>query len=405
VASLILLGGFGARRIGETLSLRAGCVREERPGLFLLSTYIEKTLRRYDEIPVPSLIAVVVQTLERLTADTRAGTGEEWLFRLVKGKNDSALGFRVNTELKRFAEYNGHHQLGGVNADDLASHQLRRGYAVYYYHGNQWSNLDALSHQLRHFDPETTRLYVEESVLGAMTALRDDIRARTELATRSQTAEERAWLDNARAALAELASRKAVFDEVRCEDFVHRMLQMSKGVERPIGRGAARLSRDIAAMTAEAVSDVRVGSRLNDPEAVSNAFRPKLHQYTAHNRLEPVPGGVAHCLCRTDNKGDLATAACLAEREHYLLSSRGDDQPEPVRRPDFAFTSSYVCLECVHCVVFAAGERRIEEEIARTGLAATKGASEAAREVAARRYAEYSARYQRARKATTAGGA
>lgn len=406
VAAFILLGGFGARRIGETLSLRAGCVREARPGLFVLSAYIEKTLRRYDEIPVPSLISVVVSTLERLTADPRAATGEEWLFRPTcrsKGENHTGLGFDANLEMKRFAEYNGHHQLSGVDAGDLASHQLRRGYAVYYYHGNQWSNLDTLSLQLRQFDSETTRLYVEEAVLGAMTALRDDIRARTDLAARNQTAEERAWLDNARATLAELASRKAVFDEVRCEDFVHRMLQVSKGVERPIGRGAARLSMDIAAMTVEAASDVRVGSRLNGPEAVSDALLPRLQEYTARNRLDPVPGGVAHCRCRPEDEGDLATAACVAERERCMRSSCADGHSEPVRRPVFAFASSYVCLDCVHCVVFATGERRIEEEVARTGLAATQGASETAREAAARLYAEYSARLQGARDATTGG--
>jgi hypothetical protein len=59
----------------------------------------------------------------------------------------------------------------------------------------------------------------------------------------------------------------------------------------------------------------------------------------------------------------------------------------------------------VHCVVFAAGERRVEAEITQISIAATKGASELARESAARRYAEYSTRLQVARDAVRTQGA
>jgi hypothetical protein len=163
------------------------------------------------------------------------------------------------------------------------------------------------------------------------------------------TAEQRQWLSQAKSLLQDLAERNEDFDEVRCEFLVYRLLQMWNGEEHPIGKGAARLSSDLSEMATQAAASVRIGSRMNEPSEIREPLVRILQSYAKDHYLEPVPGRVAHCICRPNNAEDLKQAECLKLKS---------DSPPPWRevgrasavadsKPDFAFTNRYVCLRCV----------------------------------------------------------
>jgi len=391
-ACAILVGVFGGRRVGEITSLRAGCILEAKPGLCELTIYIEKNLQDLDRIPVPAMLKAVVDMLERLTARTREVTGDAWLFRVSRTNLEapSYVSLELDRRMGEFAVFN------GLVAEDpsfamLKPHQLRRAFAVAYYHGYLGASLDSLSRFLRHFDPEMTRIYINEILAGAMDRLREEIAARTSEALAAMGEEERQWLLSAKSLLKDLADRSATFDDVRCEAMVHRLLQMWDGTEAPIGKGAARLYADLDAMAASSAIDVRVGPRSNDPDAMLLPFMASLKRYVAKHYLESVPGHAAHCLCRPGNKADLAEAECLKEKAMHRRPWSPDPSPGAPAAPDYAFSGMYVCLRCAHCAAFSDNQKVIAAQGRRLKDAVTRGASAAARESAAEKHALHKA--------------
>lgn len=400
-ACAVLIGAFGGRRIGEITSLRAGCIEEAKPGLCELTIYIEKTLKDHDRIPVPGMLKVVVNVLEQLTADTREATGEGWLFRVGRTSLDSNhyVGFQPDRNMEDFARFNGL-MPAGSDLKPIRPHQLRRAFAVVYYHGFRGASLDSLSRFLRHFDPETTRIYINEILGGAMGRLREEINARTRVSLATMSDEDRGWLKDAKSLLKDLADRASTFDDVRCEEQVHRLLQAWDGTESPIGRGAARLYADLDALAAQAATDVRVGPRSNDPGAMRAPMEAALKKYVAAHFLEAVPGRAAHCSCRPRHAGDLAEAECLKAKAGRHPDSASNPSSSTDAWPDHAYSGMYVCLTCTHCAAFSDDQQVIAKHGERLENAASSGASPAAREDAAERFARHKAMVAAARAAS-----
>ena len=69
-------------------------------------------------------------------------------------------------------------------------------------------------------------------------------------------------------------------------------------------------------------------------------------------------------------------------------------------RPDHAFSSTYACLRCVHCVAFSENKRVIDGKVATIEAAATGGSSPAARTSAAAKLQAYKAALKTATDAT-----
>lgn len=397
-ACAILVGSFGARRVHEITSLRTGCLEEREAGLLEMTVYIEKTLRTLDAVPVPAMMRRVVEVLEKLTETTRRETGKDWLFevqRTYRSGPRPMMGFNLSTSLDAFAEVNG---LRGGSVVGLRAHQLRRGFAVAYYHGFEGATLDALSRFLRHDDPEMTRVYINEAMLGSVGKLREEIKSRRDAARASMTEADRGWATQAKRLMKEIEDRGRDFDDVRCEALVARMLRMWDGTDGPIGQGAARMYTDLDRMIREAEADMRLGSRANHPGAVREPLLERLHAYAAEHFLEPVPGRVAHCTCRPDHQEDLRTAECLRAKEGH----RGTDiVPEVAtdRRPDMAFAGAYVCLSCSHCAAFADDMQALSKIDDRLADAVARGATENACTSAADRLASLRAAVKSAKEA------
>lgn len=77
-ACAIVLAAFTARRAGEIESLRRGCISESPHGP-VMETYIEKSLRTVDTIPVPKIVADAIAALEWMSEGASDRT--QWLFR------------------------------------------------------------------------------------------------------------------------------------------------------------------------------------------------------------------------------------------------------------------------------------------------------------------------------------
>lgn len=394
-ACAILIAGFGARRSGEVTSLRSGCIMEEAPGVYEMSVYIEKTLRDVDRIPVPALVKVAVELLERLTASTRHSTGRDWLFELIRdptGRFKGNVHFNFIVRLKSFVAFSDLPASVAWDWSWIRPHQLRRAFAVCYCHAFEASRYDALSRMLRHFDPRMTELYITEIIKGRMSRLREQIAARVKSARGAITEEQRQWMRSARTLLEELKERGASFAQVRCEALSLQILQMWEGVETPIGLGTGNLRDDLDTMVRKAEVTIRLGSRSNNPSAIREHLLHSIEKYVETSPMVPVPGASFWCQCRTDNAEDLSQAECLkAKKDHRAPWSRTQAAAVDTR-PDHSFSGSEVCAGCQLAVAFQDGQRSLDRLCSTLELAALKGATPTAREIATQRVASFKAR-------------
>ncbi|NBJ10738.1 site-specific integrase [Microvirga arsenatis] len=381
-ACLVLIAGLSARRRDEVRSLQAGCTVKDPFGNWWLSSYIEKTIRDIEQIPVPAMVAVAVRLLEELSESARERTGKNWLVKIhrpslthVSDEDqgrvyiETALRFTLND----FAEVVGASESKDGVDWKFAPHQLRRAFSVYYYHGNRFSSLDALSRFLLHFDPEMTRLYITEAIPGTLTRLREVIDARLRSAEEMEQPGQDAVLTSARAAMISLEERAREHEDVRQDAFVERVLDMYDGAESPIGFGAAALYDELEKMIESARRSVLISGRSNlSPDREREALVRLLRDAAPNRYIEPHPGRHTHCGCRPGDPSDLADAVCLRKKA-------GEAGPDGDYRPDYAFASTEDCLACRHCVAFGENVTVINRRVDQIAAAAEKAPTEPSR--------------------------
>lgn len=397
-ACIILVGGLSARRRGELESMRAGCAEQDPFGNWWLSVYIEKTIRDLDRIPVPSSVAYAVRILERLSATARQHDAEGWLARihrpvaLINAAGDAGgprpyLKTRLDLALDGFWR-----MAAGPNANvwSFKPHQLRRAFSVYYYHGNRFSTLDALSRFLRHFDPEMTRRYITEAIPGALMRLREIIEAR---GREHETARQ------AKVAAASLQSLAGDHEDVRQDAYVERMVQIFDGVEDPIGHGTRDLRGDLEMMVEKARTHVRLDGQSNvSPDREREALIDQLRALAPFRSLDPHPGRHAHCNLKTGDEEAAAKAVCLSNR------LRDTGEAIDAKGPDYAHCSTADCLGCPFGVAFSENVAVIKDRIVRVDDAARKAGTAGGREAAQNKLALIKGRLDAARTAARTGG-
>lgn len=362
-ACLVLIGAFAARRHGELDSLQAGCVyKDQVSGAWILSSYIEKTIRDNAEIPVPAAVAVAVNILEQLSESARRRDGTNWLVKIHRpnlsvSELDALQNVYIQTRLKltlnEFADIVGARASNDGTLWNFKPHQLRRAFAIYYYHHNRYSNLDAISRFLRHFDPEMTRRYITETIPGAHMRMREIVEARS-----AKAQENERLAAEARDAMRRMKEVGAEYEGVRQEYFVERNIQIYDKEEAPIGRGAALLIDELEELVAQARNNITIGSRMNcSPDDERTALLDLLRQRAPQRYLEPHPGKHAHCACRPDVPEDTADAICLQMQAKVTGSAD--------TRANYAFSGPKECYDCKHGVAFSENvvvmQRKIEE--------------------------------------------
>lgn len=264
-ACAVLIGSLAARRGGEVRSVRAGCASEPRPGVFELSIYIEKTIRDDDCVAVPALVIEVIRTLEALTLPTRLASGEDWLFRVALPGTGRIIELDLTADLPAFASECGIEVGSGGMVKNLASHQLRRGFSVFFYRGSRIGSLEALNRQLRHTDLSSTRIYVSEAEAGGMISLQDACEAHHAIALETVGQNDRAWLFAAKARLSRRRAAGRPFDEALCEELAHALLQAWPNGENT--HTARPVSEDPRFMGEGAAAGIRIGSQARRPAA------------------------------------------------------------------------------------------------------------------------------------------
>ncbi len=386
-ACLILIGGFSARRKMELESLQEGCVFQDPidPGSWLMTSYIAKTIKDYSTIPVPSSINYAVKILEQLSATAREHEQHNWITKIISprlkpadyettAKHKKYISTIFDSKLKVFAE------MTGVDTDDngakwiFTPHQLRRAFAVYYYYGQKFGKLDALSRFLRHFDPEMTRRYITMTNPGMLSHL-------TQISN-SDSEESQDLKNEAKKAFQSVKEIGKCHEDVRINYQMSRMLDMYNGTEHPIGQGAVDLYELLDEMTEQARRHVSIKSSSNiSPDDERDSLIKQLRKIAPKRYLEPIDGGHANCLFNPHDPSHIAQAQCLYEKSMHL----GEEIKTGL--PDQAYASIEICSQCPHCAMFSENIQVVEERIDQAIKTANHPASKDI-EVAARRKLE-----------------
>ncbi|MBP2460514.1 MULTISPECIES: site-specific integrase [unclassified Rhizobium] len=394
-ACIILIGGFAARRLGEITNLVAGCLTGSGNCLFL-SIYIEKTLRHYDDVPVPALLKRPVAIMEELSENARHKSGEPWLFEIVApaGAEKEKLCTRYGLRLDDFVTFNALAPPIGHKTWEFSSHQLRRGFGIIYVNGFMLSSFDALSRFYRHNDPEMTRIYINHVLPGLMSELREELRARQQSFRLSD--EDKAFIAQAKQQLLELEDRAEAFRDHRSNAIASRLIAIWDGAERPFGKGGQSLSALVDRLKDSVQVQIRHGQRSNSPEEARKAFA-QVAKDTAYGLfMEAVPGVGVHCLCDPNDADQVAVAQCellrLTHEDNVVLPQ----VHVPVAR-DFAFTNTYVCLSCAHASCFREDEKILDTKQSKLEKAVEGAFSSASKELASEKLAEFKSRLAAAR--------
>jgi integrase len=181
VACAIVIAAFSARRQLEIENVRCGDPTEDDSApkaLFYdfegepwLWCWIEKTLQRWDRVPIPRVVVKALEILERASAPARAKTGTRFFFQYIHIQSEEVLEFDFINALKAFADFVGVPPMEDGNYWVFKPHQFRRFFALLYmyrYDYGSHGKFEALSYHLRHLNMEMTKRYVEEIREGDM---------------------------------------------------------------------------------------------------------------------------------------------------------------------------------------------------------------------------------------------
>lgn len=337
-ACIVVIAAFSARRHEEIESLQAGAV--ERSGDdYWLNTWISKTIRSVEKIPVPASVANAVGVLEALSHERRSSSGEPWILdiRPPGGANGRTC---VRRALTTFAEVAGVPPLPDGSNWWFTPHQFRRFFGITYYHRYRFPHLAALSQFYRHFDPDMTRVYISESALGSFLRLEEERRLHE---TALERAERQRDTDRRNDFLADAQNFRL--------DLYRSVL---RGNERATGFGGDVLTHELQTLEANVRSQLEIEAPGTDGEG---ALNQALVAFAAGTRLEPNPLGHGYCRCRS-TPTDLRAANCLRQSGSELSPTDFAVAPDP------AHASDRVCAACPHNVQLPENEsywRRVQE--------------------------------------------
>lgn len=393
-AAAVIVLFFGARRSIEGNSLKIGCLIQERPGLLELEVYIAKTHRELGRRPVPELVRRAVQILEKLSAPTRSVTGKDWLFAVARHVRSPGrlVSTRFDIIIDQFVTFSGLEPPEGQAAWGLTSHVFRRGFGIFYYHGFEGANLDALSLMYWHYNPRMTRIYVNLALPGKINQLRQAIQRSQQSAKVNRTLEEKLWLKNAREDLRALKAFANDFDEARCEFFVSKMIDIWMRKETVAGKGGRALFNNIQAIAARAATAIRIGSRANSSEISVEELIGDFQKFAAVNFLEPVIGTNVFCTADPNDESVASEANCLGIKRKLLSPGRLTEEVSP-SLPDHDFALNRVCVGCPFCAIFSKGREAIRKELKDETRRVSLLGTPALKEEARRRAREYRQAY------------
>lgn len=354
-----MIAAFSARRHDEIDSLRDDCITETEVGI-LLRSYIEKTIRDLDSIPVPYSVKVAVDVLLWLSEARRNRTGERWIvafdemlpvrtgkFEVQPEEVERSGKVQIYRALERFSAFVETPPLKDGTHWVPRPHQFRRWFGVTYYNRYRFPQLLTLAHFYRHNDPNQTRRYITERNYGGFIEEKDETRAR---------------------------ERFNAFNKAGEEFRQERFLAVAEGKETMTGFGGEFLKRELDRRVSAYSDRLEIGDDRAKEMTLIEAIAPLVKA----TKLEPNEQGHSYCKCGPSQL-DLAQAECVKVGQHYEGGIQ--DGPNP------AYACDEVCGGCAHNVCFDENERYLGAKIAQLESAVGTPRPPGVREIELRRLA------------------
>lgn len=158
-SSRIIMAAYSARRDEEIKKTKTDCIEVDSHGDHWLHCLINKNLNQVDRIPVPRSVARAVEIVSRIRA--LGGKVTDKLFDFACPVLKRAVKFDLRAVLEKVRDYFGVPLLDDGTAWRFKPHQFRKFFGVTYYWRWAFPDLTALTLQYRHFNPDTTRGYIE----------------------------------------------------------------------------------------------------------------------------------------------------------------------------------------------------------------------------------------------------
>ncbi|TBY02096.1 hypothetical protein [Rhizobium laguerreae] len=316
VAARIVTTAFSARRDAEIESSPIDCIHIDQRGETWLNCMIVKNVDQKDLVPIPKSVARAVEVVRRIRA--LGNKTSEKLYDFACPFLKRAVKFDVREFLDMVRDYFGVPLLDDGTAWAFRPHQFRKFFAVTYFWRWAFPDLTALTFHLRHFNPDTTRGYIEMKAAEAL-RMRDEKLA----------AEHRNWD----------VERKKTFDDTKSA-FV---LSVVRGVANgePLGGSMGRqIEARINALKDEFLSEIHVTEMQDDRPS----FDQMLADLASTVSLEPHPEGFNLCGFGTGPetiRQHCSMSVCL------LLREKLTGQPSAsASKQDYGYAEPLGCLKC-----------------------------------------------------------
>lgn len=342
-ACAIVLATFTARRKEEIESLQADCIERDADGEPWLVTWIEKTLRDLDRIPVPESVVKAVELLTELSSHARAASGSDWLFAYQAPGFGTGMTYQLRYGLRDFVALVDVPALPDGSRWEFAPHQFRRFFAIVYYHRFRHASLTALTAFLKHFNPEMTRQYITEATRGVLARVREEADAATMRLKEGKVSEAEAesTLQSLKGAQRAIVARADDFEHGRIEAEFERLFAVAVGEDGMGGHGGERLKQDLDRLIVAALQQVELVPDADEEEV----FNDLLYDFAKMHFLEPHPDGHSYCSCGR-KESDISSAECLVEKARV----EGKSAVVGTTRPDYAYAPPETCSRCPHNV-------------------------------------------------------
>jgi hypothetical protein len=305
---------FSARRDEEVGTCKKGCIEPDQQSNNWLNCLIVKNVGRYDRIPVPRSVARAVAILERIHG--WGSRGGNFLFKLVCPRSGRNLDFKFSKWLPIIARFLKIPALQDGTFWKFKPHQFRKFFGVTYFWRWAFPNLTALTFQYRHFNPETTRGYIELKAA-------ESLRMRDEKLAEAQRSSD--------------AGRKADFDSGKVMFVRWVVKEAANGT--PLGGSAGRkIQAQVDEIMRKALAELHpLASPTNGP-----SFDKVLNELIGDLSLNPHPEGHSLCACG-NTPADRDLSKCLELKQRMTgVAARANTGP------DSAYASDENCLVCAH---------------------------------------------------------